>query len=90
MTNTKQGQIQDFQGGGGGAGGEHHEFSRGILGHAPQKFLKICVSKIAIAQGGGEGREESPRLPPFESTTAKIESDCHCDVHLCWKSVDDF
>ena len=74
-----------------------------------QKFLKNCVSKMAISSifrqilyssktnfllvnfafvkknPKGEGG-----LPPFESTTAKIESDCDCDVHLCWQSLDDF
>ena len=37
----------------------------------------------------GEGLSPS-RLPPFESATAKIESDCDCDVHLCWQSFGDF
>ena len=38
----------------------------------------------------GGGGHSPPRLPPFESTTAKIESDCDCDVHLCWQSLDNF
>ena len=118
MTNTKQGQIQDFQRGRGHYECQRREFSRGVWGHAPpQKFLKNCVSKMAISSilrqilyssktnfllvnfafvkknpkgGGGVGFAAPPRLPPFESTTAKIESDCDCDVHLCWQSLDDF
>ena len=84
----------------------------------PEKFLKICVSKMAISSilrqisyssnniffarklcfckikskgGGGEQHSPPPGSSlPFDSTTAKIESDCDCDVHLCWQSLDDF
>ena len=53
MTDTKQGQIQDFQGGGGGGGdttsAEGASFLGGSWGMHPQKCLKICVSKMAIA-----------------------------------------
>ena len=55
MTNTKQGQIQYFQGGGGGVKGGGTTSAKGASslgvsgGMLPQKFLKICVSKIAIS-----------------------------------------
>ena len=56
MTNTKQGQIQYFQRKGGGVVGEGGttsaegaSFLGGTEGMLPQKFLKICVSKMAIS-----------------------------------------
>ena len=89
-------------------------------GMLPQKFLKICVSKIAISsilreisyssntnfllvnfafvkkkknprEGGGHRPLRTPPPAPFESCTAKIESDCDCDVHQPeWQSFGDF
>ena len=48
MTNTKQGQIQNFQRGG-TTSAEGASFLGGTEGMLPQKFLKICVSKMAIS-----------------------------------------
>ena len=49
MTNAKQGQIQYFQRGGGTTSAEGASFLGGAEGMLPQKFLKICVSKMAIS-----------------------------------------
>ena len=53
-------------------------------------FAFVKKKKKKKNQKKGGGGHSPPRLPSFESTTAKIESDCDCDVHLCWQSLDDF
>ena len=53
-------------------------------------LVNFAFVKNKIQRGGGGGRAQAPQAPPFESTTAKIESGYDCDVHLCWQSLDDF
>ena len=53
-------------------------------------LVNFAFVKKKKSKGGGGGRAQPPKALPFESFTAKIESDCHCDVHLCWKSLEDF
>ena len=53
-------------------------------------LLNFAFVKKEKSNGVGGGGCSPPRLLPFESTTDKIESDCDCDVHLCWQGLDDF
>ena len=65
---------------------------RQVLCSSKTNFLLVNFAFVKKnPKGGGVcSPPPPPRLPPFESTTAKIESDCDCDVHLCWQSLDDF